>query len=105
MPMIPTSLNVLVLFAAFMPSASAFFLRIPHRRLLNGNSVMMVAVAALMLFTLVLAVFDVRIVWLSWVLLAIAILSLVGSIPLWQRAAAAKRARERQIAEHRARGH
>jgi uncharacterized membrane protein len=88
MPMIPTSLNVLVLFAAFMPSASAFFLRIPHRRLLNGNSVMMVAVAALMLFTLVLAVF-----------------SLVGSIPLWQRAAAAKRARERQIAEHRARGH
>ena len=57
------------------------------------------------LVTLVLAVVDVRIVWLSWVLLAIAILSLVGSIPLWQRAAAAKRARERRIAEHRARGH
>ena len=103
--MVPTTLIVLILLAAFMPSASAFFLRIPHNRLLGGPTLLMVAVAALMLFTLVLAVVDVRIVWLSWVLLAIAILSLVGSIPLWQRAAAAKRARERQRDERRARGH
>jgi hypothetical protein len=104
MPMIPTSPIVLILLFAFTVSASAFFLRVPHERFVNGISVMMFGVAAVMLFTLFLAIIDARIVWLSWVLLAVAILLLVGAIPLWRKAMAASRARVRQIAERRARG-
>jgi len=105
MPMVPTSPIVLILLFAFVPSASGFFLRVPNNRLLGAPTLLMVAVAAVMLFTLYLAIISMQIVWLSWALLGTAILLFAVSIPVWRRSRASKRARDRQVAERRARGH
>jgi len=104
MPMVPSDLIVPILLVAFCPSASAFFLRVPNNRLLGAPTLLMVGIAAVMLFTLFLAITSAEIVWVSWVLLATAILLLGLSIPAWRNARATRRAVENRIAERRARG-
>jgi len=102
MPMIPGSLILLILSVAFVSGAAGFFLRIPHVRLLNWSSVLMGVVAALMFVTILLPLFDVEIVWLSWVLLVIAIMLVGVSIPMLRWAMLIKTARERANAQRRA---
>jgi cation transport ATPase len=105
MPMVSSDLIVPILLVAFFPSASAFFLRVPNNRLLGAPTLLMIGIAAVMLFTLFLAIASVQIVWVSWALLAIALLLLGMAIPAWKSARATKKAAENRIAERRARGH
>src|SRR5208283_4463166 len=68
--MVPNTLILIILLVASGFSYMAYFLDIPKRPIMNRKFLMMGGGAALMIFTVVLAVIDVRIVWLSWVLLA-----------------------------------
>jgi len=105
MPMVPTALIEMVLLVAFAPSASGFFMRVPNNRLLGAPTLLMLAVAAVMFYTLFLVIASAQVAWLSWVLLAIAILLLSLSIPAWRHSRVIKRAHDKMIAERRARGH
>jgi hypothetical protein len=102
--MVPTALIVLILVVAFFIGWYSYFAAIPKRLLLSRKFLMMFGPAAIMLFTLGLAVADVRIIWLSWVLLVIAIILVAAEVPDCRASMAAGRAREREIAERRARG-
>ncbi len=103
--MVPYSLILLVLLAASGFGYMNYFLYLPKRPIMNRKFLMMGGAAALMLFTVILAILDVRVVWLSWVLLAMAIFWLVAVIPQFRASLAANRAREREMNERRARGH
>jgi len=102
--MVPTSLIALILLVAFGLGWISHFVAWPKRRFLNPYFLILAGAAALMLFTLVLAIVGVEIVWLSWVLLATAILWVAASISEFRTALAAARARDRAADEHRARG-
>jgi hypothetical protein len=102
--MVPTPLILAGLLIAFFPSTFAYLFGWPKRRIANPYFAVLGTIAALMLFTIILAIFDVQVVWLSWVLLAIAILMFERSITMLRRARASMRAHERRIVEHRARG-
>jgi hypothetical protein len=69
----------------------------PYFAVLGGS-------VGLMVFTLALAILDVRIVWLSWVLLASGILLIGRSIVMLRRSLAVVRERDREIAQRRMRG-
>jgi hypothetical protein len=97
--MVPTSLTALILTVTFFPAAWGYFWKWPKRRVANVYFVMLGGDAALMLFTVGLAIIDVRIVWLSWVLLVIAIGWLVTSVRLFRGALEMVRARDREMAE------
>ncbi len=103
--MVPTSLILVILTASFFPAAWGYFWNWPKRRMANAYFLVLGSVAALMLFTLVLAIVGVQIAWLSWVLLATAILLLIAAIRLLRTALAVVRARDRALAERMARGH
>jgi type IV secretory pathway TrbD component len=102
--MVPTSLIITVLLVAFLIAWFAYFMQIPERLILSRKFLLMGGPAAVMLFTVILAIIDVQVVWLSWVLLGTAILWLAASIPQFRSSLAASRARERLMNEHRARG-
>jgi len=103
--MVPNSLILVVLLVACGVSYLSYFLFIPKRVIMSVKFLMMGGAVGLMIFTVVLAIIDVQIVWLSWVLLATAILWLAASIPQFRNSLAESRARERLMNEHRARGH
>ena len=102
--MVPTPLIGLVLLIAFIPAAIAYLVGWPKRRLVTPFFAVLASNAGLMLVVLILAVIGVQIVWLSWVFLAAAILLVPVSVTMYRRAQIVARARERQIAERRARG-
>jgi hypothetical protein len=101
--MVPTPLIMLVLLVAWAPSGFSYLFSWPKRRLVNPYFAVLGGSAGLMLFTLLLAIFSVRIVWLSWVLLASGILLIVRSIVMLRRALAVMRERDRQLTERRMR--
>jgi|HubBroStandDraft_1064217.scaffolds.fasta_scaffold764698_2 hypothetical protein len=104
--MVPNALIMLVLMVAFGIGWTGYFLSIgsSKRLLLSNRFLSMGAPAAIMLLTVILAVVDVRLVWLSWVLLAIAILLIVAAVPQYRKARAMSKAHAREITERRARG-
>jgi hypothetical protein len=102
--MVPTTLILVILTFTFFPAAWGYFWNWPKRRIANVYFLVLGSVAALMLFTVVLAIVGVQIVWLSWVLLVTVILLLIAAIRLFRRSLAVVRARDREIAERRARG-
>jgi len=102
--MVPTPLIMLVLLVAFWPSAIAYLNCWPKRRLVNPFFAVLASDAALMLVTLVLAVAGVQIVWLSWALLAAAILLVPKAVSMYRRGRTIARQKEREVAERRARG-
>ena len=104
--MAPTTLIMAILAVAFFPASWGYFwtIGLPKRRIANAQFLVMASVVGLMLLTLVLAIVRVQIVWLSWVLLATAILLLMAAMRLCRRALTAVRARDRARAEHMARG-
>jgi hypothetical protein len=66
--------------------------RIPEQqRIANVSLVVMGGIAALMLLTVIVAIAGVQTVWLSWVLLTAAIVSLVASILVLGASLAAKK--------------
>jgi len=107
--MVPTTPIVLILLAAELFAWFAYFfaLNVPGEGIRTMafavKFVMLVAPAAIMMFTLILAVLNVRVVWLSWALLAVAIALLALAIPHYRRARNDSRARSRAVAEWRAR--
>jgi hypothetical protein len=103
--MVPTSLIMVILAAAFFSSSFNYFCRFPHRRIVNMHSLLMSGTGVVMVFTVTLAIVGVQIVWLSWVLLATAIGWFIASMRLFRTALAAIRARDRALAERLARGH
>ncbi len=105
--MVPNPLIMLVLLVAFGIGWTGYFLGIGStpRLLLSSRFLFLGAPAAIMLLTLILAVADVRLVWLSWVLLATAILLVVAAVPQYRKSQASRRARDREITERRAKGH
>jgi hypothetical protein len=103
--MVPNSLIMVLLVLAFFPATFSYLFGWPKRRLVNPYFAVLAGSAALMLFVVILAIFDLHIVWLSWVLLACAILSVARSIIMLRRGLAVVREHERASAEHRARGH
>ncbi len=103
--MVPFSLILIVLLAASGVSYMNYFLSIPKRPMMNRKFLMMAGAAVLMLFTIIVAILDVQVVWLSWGLLAVAIFWLAALIPQCRASLAANRARERELNERRARGH
>lgn len=102
--MVPTSLIMVIMTAAFFSSSFNYFLRFPHRRIANPHSLLMIGAGAVMIFTVVLAIVSAHIVWLSWVLLATAIVWLIGTVRLLRTAIAVRRARDRELAARMARG-
>jgi hypothetical protein len=102
--MVPTSLILLIWLAAFVICWIAYLSAWPYRRIVNRYFPMLAGSAAFMFFMITLAIIGVHIVWLSWVLLVAAILWMATSIPLFRKARWAARARERDIAQRRARG-
>jgi hypothetical protein len=102
--MVPTPLIVLILVIAFLPAAIAYLVGWPARRLMNPLFAVLAIEVGLMLVVLTLAITRVQIVWLSWVFLAAAMLSVPMSLTMYRRAQIAARTREREIAERRARG-
>ena len=102
--MVPTPLIMLVLLVAFWPSAIAYLNCWPKRRLANPFFAALAGNATLMLVALILDVVGVQIVWLSWVLLAAAILLVPRSLTLYRQARLISRQKEREVAERRARG-
>jgi hypothetical protein len=102
--MIPTSLILTVLLIAFFPAVIGYLTCWPKRRLVNPFFAVLAGVVALMLVVLILALFEVRIVWLSWVFLVTAILLVPISMTMCRRGLAISRGRERLFAERRARG-
>jgi hypothetical protein len=105
--MVPTSLIMVILVAAFFPASFGYFHRSPwlQHRLVNVEFLVLGSVGTLMLLTIILAIAQVTVAWLSWVLLVTAIILLATSIPVFRAAVAHVRARERAVAEARARGH
>jgi|HubBroStandDraft_1064217.scaffolds.fasta_scaffold1474048_1 hypothetical protein len=102
--MVPTPLILTVLLIAFFPSVIAYLVSWPKRRLVNPFFVVLACDVTLMLVAVIPAIFEVRIVWLSWVVLASAILLVPRSMTMYRRARTIERAREREITERRARG-
>jgi hypothetical protein len=102
--MVPVSLTMTILFVGFFLSTFAFFFSMPHRPLMDRYGTTMVGTGAVMVLTVTLAIIPVTLVWLSWVMLAIAIASLVLSIQLLRAARVIVRARDRAYAEHIAKG-
>jgi hypothetical protein len=78
--MVPTSLILVPLTAALLISAFAYFAAWPERRLANVYFVAAAGAAGLMIWTLVMSVLEEEVVWLSWTLLALAILWVIASI-------------------------
>jgi hypothetical protein len=101
--MVPTPLIMLVLTAAFFPGAVAYLVSWPARRLANQYFALLAGISGLMMFVLNLSIFGVHILWLSWVMLAIAIVLIPCSVKLLRKGHAAMRARDRAIAEDRMR--
>jgi hypothetical protein len=102
--MVPTSLILLIWLAAFVICWIAYLSAWPYRRIVNRYFPMLAGSAAFMFFMIALAIAGVHIVWLSWVLLVIAILWVAASMPLYRNSQRAARARDRETAERRARG-
>jgi len=102
--MVPNPLILTILLIAFFPSAFAYLNCWPKRRLVNPFFAVLASDAALMLFVIILAIADVQIVWLSWVLLAGAIILVPSAVTMYRRASAIRRQNEQGIAERRARG-
>jgi hypothetical protein len=102
--MIPNSLILLFCVIAFFPSTFAYFFAWPRRRLVNVYFPVMGGAGALMAITLALSILQVHVVWLSWVLLALAITCMVSSIILLRTALGILAARERGVAARRAKG-
>ena len=102
--MVPTSLILLIWLAAFVICWIAYLSAWPYRRIVNRYFPMLAGSAAFMFFMITLAIIGVHIVWLSWVLLVVAILWVAASMPLYRRSQRAARARDRETAERRARG-
>ena len=93
-----------VLLIAWAPSGFSYLFSWPKRRLVNPYFAVLGGSVGLMVFTLALAIFGVRIAWLSWVLLASGILLVGRSIVMLRRALAVMRDRDRQLTERRMRG-
>jgi hypothetical protein len=102
--MVPTPLIMLILLIAFVPSTFSYLFGWPKRRILNPYFAVMWSIGTLMVVAVALAVFDVHIVWLSWVLLALALLMVERSMTMLRRARAATREYDRKQTERRARG-
>ena len=102
--MVPTPLILIVLLIAFFPGTFSYVFAWPKRRLVNPYFPVVGGIGALMIFTVTLAIFDVQIIWLSWVLLASSTLMVVRSVVLLRKALAAARAHERRDAARRAQG-
>jgi hypothetical protein len=102
--MVPTTLILTVLLIAWAPSGFSYLFSWPKRRLVNPYFAVLGGSVGLMVFTLALAILDVRIVWLSWVLLASGILLVGRSIVMLRRSLAVVRERDREIAQRRMRG-
>jgi hypothetical protein len=102
--MVPTPLIMLVLLIAFGPSTFSYLFGWPKRRIINPYFAVMGSIVALMIVTLVLALIDVHIVWLSWVLLAVALLMVERSMTMLRRGRAVLQAHEREHTKRRARG-
>ncbi len=103
--MVPSSLILTFLIAAFIPSAFGYFWNWPKRRVVNPYFLLMSSIAALMVFTLILSVFAAIPMWFSWVSLLAALFLLFVSIRLVRASLATARARDRAMAQRRARGH
>jgi hypothetical protein len=101
--MVPTSLIFPIFLVAFALSAFAYFLNLPKRPLHSVKFVMMGGGGALMVLVVALAIIPVEIVWLSWLLLGIAIVWLLVAIQVLRVTLAESRVRERRDAEERAR--
>ena len=93
-----------VLLIAFIPSAIAYLTCWPKRRLVNPFFAVLAGNASLMLVALLLSVVGVQIVWLSWALLAAAILLVPKAVTMYRRAGLISRQKDREVAERRARG-
>jgi hypothetical protein len=102
--MVPTPLILTVLLIAWAPSGFSYLFSWPKRRLVNPYFAVLGGSVGLMVFTLALAILDVRIVWLSWVLLASGILLVGRSIVMLRRSLAVVRECDREIAQRRMRG-
>ncbi len=102
--MVPSSLILIVLVVAFFPGAFSYMLSVPKRRIVNPYFAVVAVDLALMFVTVGVGISDVQIVWLSWVLLAGAILVIPPSVTMYRRARAIVRAREHEQAQRRARG-
>jgi hypothetical protein len=102
--MVPTSLIALVLLIAYFPAMIAYFIGWPKRRIMNPFFAVLAGVTALMVVAIILAIVDLRIVWLSWVLLAGAIALVPTSVIMYRRARAISQERQREIDKRRARG-
>jgi Na+-transporting methylmalonyl-CoA/oxaloacetate decarboxylase gamma subunit len=102
--MVPTPVIMTVLLIAFIPSAIAYLTCWPKRRLVNPFFAVLAGNASLMLVALILSVVGVQIVWLSWVLLAAAILLVPQAVTMFRRAMLISRQKERELIERRARG-
>ena len=102
--MVPTPLIMLVLLIAFVPSTFSYLSGWPKRRIINPYFALIGSIGVLMFVAVGLAVFDVHIVWLSWVLLALALLMVERSMTMLRRGRALLRANEREHTERRARG-
>jgi hypothetical protein len=102
--MVPTPIIMLVLLVAFGPGAVAYLCCWPKRRLANPFFAVLAGDVALMLVTLMLEVVDVQFVWLSWVLLAAAILMVPLSVTMCRRGLAISRQKQREVTERRMRG-
>jgi hypothetical protein len=97
MPVIPTSLIMAILFAAFIPATFSYFFRIPHARVVNVYSLVMGGAPVVMFFSVTLSALGVSVVWVSWVSLAIGIFLLVTAVR--QVRAAWKMVQDRDRAE------
>jgi hypothetical protein len=102
--MVPTSLILIVLLIAFFPGTFSYLFAWPKRRLVNPYFPVVGGIGALMIFTIILAISDVQIIWVSWVLLATSTLMAVLSVVMLRKALAVARAHERREAARRARG-
>jgi hypothetical protein len=104
--MVPNSVIMLVLMVAFGIGWGGYFLTVGsgRRLLLSSAFFFMGTPAAIMLLTLILALAEVRLVWLSWALLTIAVLSVVAAVPQFRKSRASARRREQEVAQRRARG-
>ena len=102
--MVPTSLIMIILTLGFYCSAFNYFCRFPHPKVIDPPCVLMIYSGAVMIFTVILAIVAVHIVWLSWVLLIAGIVNLVVSFRFWRQALATNRARDRELAARMAKG-
>ena len=103
--MVPNSLILVILTVAYIPAAWGYFWNWPKRRVANVYFLVLGGVAAVMLVTVIMAIVGVQLVWLSWILLATAIILLIAAIRLFRTALAAVRARDRAVAERMAKGY